>query len=180
MKLKKVFAAAAAASMALALVACNKTVDTGVTSEGTNVVVLSSEVASEVVSEVAPEGVGSGDAVYADEKDYVGTWVCGRASITIEPDANGYSVKIHWGNSAAESSEWEYFCLFDGEKLMNHGDGVYKIVTYSEDGTGTEDVQYEDGAVTFNFAGDKLIWNDSKENAGDGMEFEKVEIVDVQ
>lgn len=180
MKMKKVFAAVAAASMALALVACSKTVDTGATSEGTDVIVLSSEVASEAVSEAAPAGDGYVDEEYIDEKAFIGTWVCGRAAITIEPDANGYAVNIHWGSSAYDAGEWEYFCLFDGEKLVNHGDGVYKIVTYNEDGTGNEEIQYEDGAVTFTFAGDKLIWNDEKENAAADMEFEKVEIVDVQ
>ena len=179
MKMKKVFAAAAAVSMAFALAACNKAVDTGaVTSEGTDVIVLSSETVSEAVSEVVEDGAAGAEAV--DEAAFVGTWVSGRAAITIEPDGNGYSVNIHWGSSAFEAGEWEYFCLFDGEKLMNHGDGVYKIVTYSEDGTGTEEVQYEDGAVTFTLSGDKLLWNDEKENVADGVEFEKTEIVDAQ
>ena len=37
--------------------------------------------------------------------------------------------------------------------------------------------EYEDGAATFTIDGDgMLIWNDAKENAGDGMRFERGEM----
>ena len=181
MKLKKVIAAATVASMAIALVACNKTAETGVSVDDSDVIVLTSE-DSIVDEDVTGDGeTVDGEEEYVDEKAFIGTWVCGRASMEITPDANGYDVEISWANSAAEVCEWSYFCLFDGEKLMNHADGVNKDVTYAEDGSSTEVVNYEDGAVTFELNEDNMIlWNDEKENAGDGMAFEKVEIVDVE
>lgn len=177
MKISKLIAAAAVSSMALAFVACNKqeAVESQIVPEIENQI---SETASEIQGEIE-SGFVDGEE-YIDDQAFIGTWVCGRASIEIKPDNNGYAVHIIWGNSAFETSEWEYFCLFNGEELVNHGDGVYKIVTFNEDGEPTEDVQYEDGAVSFKFneTGDKILWNDEKEDAGKDMEFERTEIIE--
>lgn len=186
MKLKKVFATALTASLVLALAACTKTQtpETGLSVDDSQAIVLDSEEGigdgEEVVVEDGTVDDGYVDEEQMDEKAFIGTWVCGRASIVIEPESNGYAVNIHWGNSAAESSEWTYFCVFDGEKLVNHGDGVYKIVTYTDDVNFTEDVQYDDGSVSFELVDGNLIWNDEKEDAGNDMTFEYVEIADVE
>jgi len=186
MKLKKVFATALTASLVLALAACTKTQtpETGLSVDDSQAIVLDSEEGigdgEEVVVEDGTVDDGYVDEELMDEKAFIGTWVCGRASIVIEPESNGYAVNIHWGGSAVESSEWTYFCVFDGEKLVNHGDGVYKIVTYTDDVNFTEDVQYEDGSASFELVDGNLIWNDEKEDAGNDMTFEYVEIADVE
>lgn len=112
---------------------------------------------------------------------YLGAWVCGRAMLTISDEHPGYRVDIVWGNNAAEVTEWSYYCpyeLTDGS-LVSEPTGVKTDLTYGEDGEVARSVTgYEDGQATFsiNEAG-KLTWADAKENAGDGMEFERGEIV---
>ncbi len=112
---------------------------------------------------------------------YLGVWVCGRAMLTISDEHPGYRVEIVWGNNAAEVTEWSYYCpyeLTDGS-LVSEPTGVKTDVTYGEDGEVGQSVKdYEDGQATFSInAAGKLTWDDAKENAGDGMEFESTEIV---
>ena len=77
---------------------------------------------------------------------FVGTWVNDRCTITIEELPNEALVTIIWGNSAASSYKWEYFCHY-----INMDDLL-------ECYTGTK----------------ALLWDDTKENAAAGLEFEKM------
>jgi len=112
---------------------------------------------------------------------YLGTWVCGRATIVISDEHPGYRIEITWGNTAAEVTTWSYYCpyaLTDG-KLVSEPTGVKTDLTYGEDGEVTQSVTgYEDGQATFSIgADDRLTWDDAKENAGADMAFERGEIV---
>lgn len=108
---------------------------------------------------------------------YIGTWVCGRATIEISDEHPGYRVLINWGGSAWEVSTWEYYCpyeLQDG-KLVTEPTGVMMDLTFGENGEEqTSDKRYEDGAAVFSIDEKGLLhWDDKKENAGEDMEFEK-------
>lgn len=112
---------------------------------------------------------------------YLGTWACGRATIVISDEHPGYRIEITWGNSAAEVTEWNYYCpyaLTDG-KLVSEPTGVKTDLTFGEDGEVAKSVTgYEDGQATFSIGeDDKLTWDDAKENAGADMAFERVEII---
>ena len=115
----------------------------------------------------------------ATADDYEGTWACGRASITITKTGNSeFTVNIVWGNTAAESTMYDYTGTYDEVTggIATLETGVKSVVTFAEDGSEEErNVEFEDGAATFVINEDgKLIWNEFKENAGDGMEFELV------
>ena len=69
-------------------------------------------------------GSGSSDAEEpaADEgqnpvMNYVGNYVCGRASVLISAtdDKDGASALVTWSSSAAENSTWEMSGTFDAE-----------------------------------------------------------------
>jgi len=112
---------------------------------------------------------------------YLGTWVCGRATIVITDEHPGYRIEITWGNSAAEVTEWNYYCPYTltDRKLVSEPTGVKTDVTYGADGEVAQSVTgYEDGQATFSIGeDDRLAWADAKENAGADMAFERAEIV---
>lgn len=112
---------------------------------------------------------------------YLGTWACGRATITITDQHPGYHVEITWGNSAAEVSQWDYFCpyeLKDGQ-LVSEDTGVLQDLTYGEDGEVAQAVtRYQDGSATFAIDDQGLLhWSDAKEDAGRDMAFDYVPIL---
>ena len=124
---------------------------------------------------------GSGDIgnTLAGE-DFAGTWVCGRANITITKEGDGFRCVVDWPNSAAEVYRWEYLCTFDGMGLSSEETGVKRDLIYNETGIESETVLFEDGAASFSLTPEgKLTWIDFKEypDNPNGMEFEKVEIV---
>lgn len=178
MKIKKIFATLAVSAVALALAACVKpdventyepeSVIAVITSENGEAIVKTSEEESEA-EEVETAGMEDFEG-----SEFVGQWECERASISVEIESIGFVVNVHWGSSAFESTVWSYNCLYDGEKLVNHGDGVKTNLTFDEEGNESDEVVYEDGAVSFTIEDGKLIWNDEKENAGEGMAFEKI------
>jgi len=178
MKLKKVFATALVASMVLALAACAKPEAETLAEPESYVTVIASENGEEVVETSEEESeVEEDEIVEMDDfegSEFLGNWECERASISVEIESVGFAVNVHWGSSAFESTVWTYYCLYDGEKLVNHGDGVKTNITFDEEGNESDEVVYEDGAVTFTMEDGKLVWNDEKENAGEGMAFEKL------
>ena len=121
------------------------------------------------------------EAEWKEAQAFAGRWGCGRATIDIIERENGsFGVEITWGSSAWECAEWRYACAYDGirHEMRNYEPGVMDVVTYGEDGeVASRITEYEDGAATFTIDGDgMLIWNDAKENAGDGMRFERGEM----
>ena len=112
-----------------------------------------------------------------------GTWVCGRASMDIVFEEEGYRVFISWSSSAAEVTEWEYSCLYDAgrQALVSLPFGICTDVVYNEDGDiASATVRYEDGEAAFVLDSDgHLLWQDEKEDAGKDMTFEWVPILDM-
>lgn len=115
---------------------------------------------------------------YAEAQAFAGRWGCGRTTIDIGGrDDDAYDVTITWADSASEQAVWTYACAYDGAKkrLYSYEPGQKRLVTFAEDGDiqSTETV-YEDGAAAFRLDADgTLIWEDAKENAGEGMRFER-------
>lgn len=125
----------------------------------------------------------------AEEEEYweaasvfEGSWQCGRCTIEISPEEDDLKVLIYWGSSASETAEWVYTCEFDEYEntLTSVGEGIRTDVTYGSDGEliSAEEL-YTDGAAVFRFDGNGcLVWDDLKENAGDGMTFERLDLYD--
>lgn len=118
----------------------------------------------------APDALGNvGDA-------FVGEWMCERATIYIDEDDGVYTVRVTWGASAFERVVWDYSCAFDPAAGALTGRGRKSTETFDDEGnlTATE-VEYNDGSATFTIEGDRLLWNDAKEDAAQGMRFERIE-----
>ena len=109
---------------------------------------------------------------------FAGRWGCGRATIDIFSAEDGtFDVTVTWSSSAWEQGEWRYRCAYDSEtgQLKSDAYGTMADVTYSGDGdVASSVIVYTDGQATFAIDADgMLIWNDLKENAAEGMRFER-------
>ena len=128
----------------------------------------------------AKEDAGK-DMHFEKDDPYSGTWVCGRATMEVDLEDDGYKVFISWASSAAEVTEWEYSCVYDAvnNALEAMPFGLCTRVLYAENGEiASASVQYEDGEATFTLDEDgHLLWQDAKEDAGKDMHFERVEIL---
>ncbi len=109
---------------------------------------------------------------------FEGEWQCDRAAIEVYWEEEGFKVLIRWGSSAWEHTEWEYSCYYheDDGTLVSMPFGIRTEFVYGDDGeivSATE--TYNDGEATFYLDEEGcLIWQDEKENAGEGMHFTKV------
>lgn len=108
---------------------------------------------------------------------FEGNWACGRATIEMIWEEEGFRVAVAWGSSAAERTEWEYNCTYDADShsvksVLNNGTKTECV--YDETGTMTSfKTVYEDGEAVFTLDGENhLIWKDLKEDAGKDMAFE--------
>ena len=107
---------------------------------------------------------------------FIGDWMCERATIYIDEDDGVYTVHITWGASAFETVVWDYSCTLDAATGALSGRGKKSTETYDENGNLTAtDVEYTDGSATFTLEGGRLLWNDAKEDAAQGMRFERIE-----
>ncbi|MBO4377629.1 MAG: hypothetical protein J5889_01605 [Clostridia bacterium] len=110
-------------------------------------------------------------------KDFEGEWQCGRASIEMYWEEEGFRVHIRWGSSAWERTEWEYSCYYheDTGEAVSMPFGTRTEYVYGENGELASVTEvYNDGEATFALTEDGfLTWKDEKENAGEGMLFEK-------
>ena len=106
---------------------------------------------------------------------YSGIWQCDRATAEIVWEEEGYRVLIHWGSSAWEATEWEYSCDYREEDhtMVSMPSGVRTELVFNDAGEQTSfTVVYEDGEAVFSLDGEGcLIWQDKKDNAGEGMRF---------
>ncbi len=113
-------------------------------------------------------------------EEYKGAWACERASIDLIRKDSGYIGMIRWGSSYDTQAEWKYTLSYDADNncLTDKGRGTKSVVVYAEDGAEvSRTVEYTDGTVRFSINEDgKLIWEDGKENAGDNMLFEKMDL----
>ena len=111
-------------------------------------------------------------------KAFEGVWQCDRATIAMYWEEEGFKVLITWGSSAWEHTEWEYSCYYHDEDntLVAVPFGIRTEYVYGDDGELSSATEaYNDGTATF-FLDEEgyLIWQDEKENAGEGMRFEKL------
>lgn len=109
-----------------------------------------------------------------------GTWICDRATIIIEDLDDIIYCTVLWGSSDSEVSEWYYEdCAYEieGIRLITQANGIRTNLTYDDEGEVTESEQiYDDGVAVFELNDDGLLtWEDRVENAGEGMQFERVD-----
>ena len=130
--------------------------------------------AEEMAFEKVPEYVENPIA------DYEGTWIAGRATLTIESLDDVVYCTVEWGSSYAEFARREYDdCQYDEITggLTTFETGVKSILTYSDDGEIASTVEeFNDGAASFVINEDgTLTWTDFKEAPGENeFVFEKV------
>ena len=114
----------------------------------------------------------------AEAAAFEGVWQCDRATIAMYWEEEGFKVLITWGSSAWEHTEWEYSCFYHEEDntVVSMPFGTRTEVVYDVNGEQTSVAEvYNDGEAVFSLDEEgKLIWLDEKENAGDGMRFEKL------
>ncbi len=104
---------------------------------------------------------------------YLGTYVCGRASIHISGGPELYTVLITWGSSASEHSEWTFTGKFDENGVLTYTDCTRTDLVYTDDVTHTDTVVYSNGTGKLEYKDFKLSWTDDMENKGEGMTFTK-------
>lgn len=125
------------------------------------------------VGGIADDGRGE-DEICAYEK-YVGTWGCGRATLTVSENDDGtYLGIIDWADSAFAYVEWVYTLTYDTESqsMVCNGSATKTYYTYEEENSlPLSDVMYTNGSGSFYAENDVLIWNDEEENCGENMEF---------
>ena len=114
----------------------------------------------------------------AEAAPFEGEWMCDRAAITMYWEEAGFRTLVSWGSSAWEETEWEYNCYYNEEDgtVVSLPFGVRTDNVYNDDGELTSSTEvYNDGEAVFSLDEEGcLIWQDKKENAGDGMRFLKI------
>ncbi len=112
-------------------------------------------------------------------KDFTGSYqdkVSQRATMQITGSAADYTVKIHWGGSASEASEWTFHGTFDTDGILRYTNGV-KAVTKVDEGSGTSNIttEYSDGSgkLVSSSDGTSLYWIDDKAHEDNGATFVK-------
>lgn len=123
---------------------------------------------------VDPDYIGPGH-------HFVGEWNDERVSIVVEETMEDYQVTVTGSGGAFSGAYWAYTCDYDAEtdSLVSNGEVASMVeYTFSEDGEDySEELIYEDGEAVFSLddAGN-LIWDDKKENAGEGRAFVRVAV----
>ena len=128
---------------------------------------------------------GSSDTSGSDDgqnpvMNYVGNYVCGRASVLIgaADEENGASAQVTWSSSAAENSTWEMTGIFDAEeKRFEYHDCVRTDYVYNEDGSVEKQTEVYTGGHGFMFfedgdSGITMTWQDDQEDIAKDMTFE--------
>lgn len=101
-----------------------------------------------------------------------GLWIekiAGRGTITIEDGVKEgtYDVSIHWGSSASEAYVWNMTAEPISSHAIGYSNGKHYIVTFSEDGTESEELKYENGTGTFTLnSANEVMWQDDVDGAG--------------
>ncbi len=135
--------------------------------------------ASEIINTMYLDMVLANSLGYTPD-DMVGVWaekIAGRGSIEIRKgDAEGsYTVNIHWGSSAFETSFWTMtaFAADSGSELQYEDCKLVDIV-FSSDDQSTETTKYENGKGSFSLLSTyELVWNDETGHAADDVVFIK-------
>ena len=131
----------------------------------------------------------NGDLVWIDEKEnagedlrftkmgnYKGIWQCENTTINFHAIGGIYRCFVTRDEGTDTAIEWTYCCKYDlvsGNVISDH-DGYKTIIVTYDDKEEDFDTVYDDCSVVFSISDDGyLIWNELKENAGDGLLFIK-------
>ena len=113
--------------------------------------------------------------------DYVGVWEDAwsqRASLEILPGAEygQFDATIHWGSSADSAGIWTMTMTFDeASGKMTYKNGTMALVTFSQTGEETREVQWSDAEGEFLITGKgKMTWNDSREDRSAEFDLNRV------
>jgi len=114
---------------------------------------------------------------YPEAKPYVSTWIAGNGEWRIEMYEEDGGIKPYIVHRLGDNKEdiWEYATALNVEKTALTA--VPFGLHYKQDTvTGNWDVTYyEDGDAEFTLnENGKLLWKDAREDAGKGLEFEKI------
>ncbi|MBR1384939.1 MAG: hypothetical protein IJ555_14205 [Ruminococcus sp.] len=118
------------------------------------------------VGGLADDGRGPGE-------EFVGTWGCGRATLTItQLSDTEFHALIWWSDSAAAHVEWDYPLTYQDGKLVCSGSCTKTYIEYSSPDTDPDKtVEYTNGSGEFIIQGAGIFWNDLTEHRGDDMVF---------
>ena len=109
---------------------------------------------------------------------FEGTWQCGRLTAAVDWEEEGFRVLIIRHAGASEQTEWEYSCYYheDDDTAVSLPFGIRTEVVLGEDGGIASFTEvYNDGEAVFSLDADgHLLWQDLKENEGEGLRFEKI------
>ena len=108
--------------------------------------------------------------------NFVGTYGCGRATVTVTArGANEADISVQWGSSASSGSEWTMSGTFDdATRSVRYTNGTRVDYEYQDEDTRTDAVAYEGGTGTFSFGvpdESSMVWHDDVEDAAEGMVF---------
>ena len=81
-----------------------------------------------------------------------------------------------WEISAFEANEWRMTGVFEdveNGRIVSDDCALYRV-TYSGDGTPTEELIYDGGRAHITYVNGMLYWFDAQENMGDTCMFERV------
>ena len=106
---------------------------------------------------------------------FVGEWNDERVTVYIEETMEDYQVAVVGSGSATDGAIWTYTCDYDAEtdSLVSNGEVATKVnYTYVDAENSTEELVYKDGEAVFSLNGEGLlVWDDKKEQAGEGRAF---------
>lgn len=122
---------------------------------------------------IADDGIG--DSEIAAEEDYLGTWGCNRATLTIYSNGDGtYLGTVTWADSAFAYAEWTYTLTYENGIMVCDKNAVKKYYEYKDSNSDPEvNVMYDNGSGSFTLRNGVITWYDAEENLGEDMEFIK-------
>lgn len=160
--------------IAVSLTACHKTEDVAPTTAVTTETTLMTEAEtttttkSTTITRTVKETTGS-TTTAKKQVNLAGSWedrYSQRASMDVTGGKNQvYNIHIHWGSSAMESEDWSMTGTFNeatGE--LTYKDCTRMTITFSEDGTETDEVQYKNGTGKFLYKNGELRWQDNNDD----------------
>lgn len=114
----------------------------------------------------------------ASGNDYEGSWydiVSQRCGMTIDAASdNKYNVKVMWGSSAYETTEWIMTAEFNrSDGTLRYTDGKKQTVSYdTEDSDPVYDVIHTGSAGFLRYQNGRIYWSDEKDHeSSDGRLF---------
>ena len=111
------------------------------------------------------------------QKMFDSAWVCGPSTVEAWYMGGIWEVVVSVGYGA---SKWDYTCIYDEEAKtlvsLDSETNVKSIITIDEEGSEADrEVTDTEAKAVFSLnENGRLIWKDEKEDAGAGMEFEKI------